>query len=52
MTELFYAAGLVSIIAVLFSVLVSFRSGQPLDRDFLIIERGKFVSPSYSYAFK
>ena len=30
MSELFYAAGFVSIIAVLFSVLVSFRSGQPL----------------------
>ena len=25
--------------------------GQPLDRDYLIVEKGKFVSPSYSYAF-
>jgi formate dehydrogenase len=32
--------------------LTKFFDGQPLDRDFLIIERGKFVSPSYSYAFK
>ena len=28
-----------------------FFDGRPLDRDFLIIEKGKFVSPSYSYAF-
>ena len=28
-----------------------FFAGQPLDRDFLIVEKGKFVSPSYSYAF-
>lgn len=28
-----------------------FLAGQPLERDFLIIENGKFVSPSYSYAF-
>ncbi len=28
-----------------------FLAGQPLDRDYLIIENGKFVSPSYSYAF-
>ena len=28
-----------------------FFAGKPLDRDFLIIENGKFVSPSYSYAF-
>lgn len=26
-------------------------AGKPLDRDFLIVENGKFVSPSYSYAF-
>lgn len=32
--------------------LTKFFDGQPLDRDFLIIEKGKFVSPSYSYAFK
>jgi formate dehydrogenase len=29
-----------------------FFEGKPLDRDFLIVENGKFVSPSYSYAFK
>ncbi len=28
-----------------------FFAGKPLDRDFLIVENGKFVSPSYSYAF-
>ncbi len=28
-----------------------FFGGQPLDRDYLIVENGKFVSPSYSYAF-
>jgi len=28
-----------------------FFAGRPLDRDFLIVENGKFVSPSYSYAF-
>ncbi|HYA10909.1 MAG TPA: NAD-dependent formate dehydrogenase [Thermoplasmata archaeon] len=28
-----------------------FFDGRPLDRDFLIVENGKFVSPSYSYAF-
>jgi formate dehydrogenase len=32
--------------------LTKFFDGQPLDRDFLIVEKGKFVSPSYSYAFK
>ncbi len=32
--------------------LTKFFDGAPLDRDFLIIENGKFVSPSYSYAFK
>jgi formate dehydrogenase len=31
--------------------LARFFAGQPLDRDYLIIENGKFVSPSYSYAF-
>ncbi len=29
-----------------------FFAGRPLDRDFLIVENGKFVSPSYSYAFQ
>jgi formate dehydrogenase len=28
-----------------------FFAGKPLDRDYLIVESGKFVSPSYSYAF-
>jgi formate dehydrogenase len=28
-----------------------FFAGKPLDRDYLIVEKGKFVSPSYSYAF-
>jgi formate dehydrogenase len=28
-----------------------FLAGQPLERDYLIIEKGKFVSPSYSYAY-
>ncbi len=28
-----------------------FFADRPLDRDYLIIEKGKFVSPSYSYAF-
>ncbi len=28
-----------------------FFAGKPLDRDYLIVENGKFVSPSYSYAF-
>lgn len=32
--------------------LTRFFDGQPLDRDFLIVEAGKFVSPSYSYAFQ
>ncbi len=31
--------------------LARFFAGKPLDRDFLIVENGKFVSPSYSYAF-
>lgn len=31
--------------------LTRFFDGRPLDRDFLIVEKGKFVSPSYSYAF-
>ena len=31
--------------------LARFFAGKPLDRDYLIIENGKFVSPSYSYAF-
>ena len=28
-----------------------FFDGRPLDRDFLIVDRGKVVSPSYSYAY-
>lgn len=32
--------------------LTRFFDDQPLDRDFLIVENGKFVSPSYSYAFQ
>lgn len=32
--------------------LTRFFDGQSLDRDFLIVEKGKFVSPSYSYAFQ
>jgi formate dehydrogenase len=28
-----------------------FFAGRPLDRDYLIVENGKVVSPSYSYAF-
>ncbi|MCI4354597.1 MAG: NAD-dependent formate dehydrogenase [Thermoplasmata archaeon] len=31
--------------------LVRFFDGQPLDRDYLIVDRGKVVSPSYSYAY-
>ncbi len=31
--------------------LARFFAGKPLDRDYLIVENGKFVSPSYSYAF-
>ncbi len=29
-----------------------FAKGEPLERDYLIIESGKFVSPSYSYAYR
>jgi formate dehydrogenase len=29
-----------------------FLSGRPIDRDYLIVDGGKVVSPSYSYAFK
>ncbi|HTT26142.1 MAG TPA: NAD-dependent formate dehydrogenase [Thermoplasmata archaeon] len=32
--------------------LTRFFDGRPLDRDFLIVENGKFVSPSYSYAYQ
>lgn len=29
-----------------------FFDGKPLDRDFLIVDKGKVVSPSYSYAYR
>jgi formate dehydrogenase len=29
-----------------------FMNGRPIERDFLIVDKGKVVSPSYSYAFK
>ena len=32
--------------------LVKFLNGQPIERDYLIVDDGKVVSPSYSYAFK
>lgn len=32
--------------------LVRFLNNRPLDRDYLIVDGGKVVSPSYSYAFK
>jgi len=32
--------------------LTRFLAGQPLERDYLIVDHGKVVSPSYSYAFK
>jgi formate dehydrogenase len=32
--------------------LARFFAGKPLERDYLIVEGGKVVSPSYSYAFK
>ena len=32
--------------------LVRFFEGRPLDRDFLIVEKGQVVSPSYSYAYR
>lgn len=32
--------------------LVRFLAGRPIERDYLIVDGGKVVSPSYSYAFK
>jgi formate dehydrogenase len=32
--------------------LVRFLAGRPLERDYLVVDNGKVVSPSYSYAFK
>jgi formate dehydrogenase len=32
--------------------LVRFFDGHPIERDYLIVDQGKVVSPSYSYAFK
>jgi formate dehydrogenase len=32
--------------------LVRFLAGRQLERDYLIVDNGKVVSPSYSYAFK
>jgi len=32
--------------------LTRFLAGQPLERDYVIVDHGKVVSPSYSYAFK
>ncbi|AIF84253.1 D-isomer specific 2-hydroxyacid dehydrogenase family protein [Candidatus Nitrososphaera evergladensis SR1] len=32
--------------------LVRFFGGRPIERDYLIVDHGKVVSPSYSYAFK
>ncbi len=32
--------------------LTRFFAGRPLDRDYLIVDGGQVVSPSYSYAFK
>jgi formate dehydrogenase len=39
-----YAAGIQDCLSRYFA-------GQPLDRDYLIVDKGKVVSPSYSYAF-
>ena len=33
------------------SCLISFFEGRPIERDFLIVDGGKVVSPSYSYAY-
>ena len=33
------------------SCLLSFFEGRPIERDFLIVDGGKVVSPSYSYAY-
>src|SRR5947208_3610123 len=32
--------------------LLRFINGRPIERDYLIVDNGKVVSPSYSYAFK
>jgi len=32
--------------------LLRFMNGRPIERDYLIVDKGKVVSPSYSYAFK
>jgi len=32
--------------------LISFLNGRPIERDYLIVDNGNVVSPSYSYAFK
>ena len=32
--------------------LVSFLAGEPLDRDYIIVEGGRVTSPSYSYAYQ
>ena len=32
--------------------LVRFFEGQPIERDYLIVDGGKVVSPSYSYAYE
>ena len=32
--------------------LVKFLNGHAIERDYLIVDNGKVVSPSYSYAFK
>ncbi len=34
------------------SSLSRFMSGCPIEAEFLIVDNGKVVSPSYSYAFK
>ncbi len=32
--------------------LISFLAGEPLDRDYIIVEGGRVTSPSYSYAYQ
>jgi formate dehydrogenase len=32
--------------------LVRFFAGRPIEREYLIVDGGKVVSPSYAYAFK
>jgi formate dehydrogenase len=32
--------------------LLRFINGRPIEGDYLIVDNGKVVSPSYSYAFK